>query len=60
MLFTHLACGLRFRLLDGKVPLSKANRITWGIISGGFVIAIAIVLAMLGVSAIGGMMNDEN
>lgn len=52
MLFTHLACGWRFRLLDGKVLITRADRIAWSIIGGGFVIAIAIVLALLGNSVI--------
>ncbi|NJM72338.1 MAG: hypothetical protein HC862_20405 [Scytonema sp. RU_4_4] len=48
MLFTHLACGLRFRLLDRRIPISRANKVAWGIIGLGFIIALVIILAMFG------------
>lgn len=49
MLFTHLACGLRFRLLDHQISSTKTNTITWGTISTGCVISLLIILAMFGV-----------
>jgi hypothetical protein len=49
MLFAHLACGLRFRLLDRQMSHAKANQTAWTMIGLGFVVALAIVFSMLGI-----------
>jgi hypothetical protein len=49
MLFTHLACGLRFRLLTLKIKLASANKIAEIIIALGGVVAITIILSMCGI-----------
>lgn len=49
MLFAHLACGLRFRLLDRSIGHAKANQTAWTMIGLGFVVAFAIVFSMLGI-----------
>lgn len=48
MLFTHLACGLRFRLLTQKRKLASANKIAIIIIAVGGIIAVSITLSMCG------------
>lgn len=49
MLFVHLACGLRFRLLTVKKTIATANKFALIIIALGAVIALAIVTSMCGV-----------
>jgi hypothetical protein len=48
MLFAHLACGFRFRLLTQKNRLASVNKIAVSIIMIGAVIAVTIILSMCG------------
>jgi hypothetical protein len=45
----HVACGLRWILLQRDVSLMTANRITWALITVGVVVSSIILLALLDV-----------
>jgi len=47
-LFTHLACALR-RRLPAAVPLASRDRLAWGGIAAGTVVAVLIVASFSGV-----------
>jgi CHASE2 domain-containing sensor protein len=45
----HVACGLRWVLLQRDISPAVANRIAWVLIAAGFVVASLILLALLNV-----------
>jgi hypothetical protein len=48
-IFAHLACGLRWVLLQRHVSTATANRIAWTLIAAGVVVSSVILLALLNV-----------